>query len=942
MKIFFAALFLFIIYVESPINAGNKFASQGKVSGTITDVKTKELIEFAAVAVLNQKDVIIATAVTDSAGNFKFESLPTGIYYLQITFVGYETFKSDIFSINPSQSEKNFGNIKIKQEAATLKEVTVESKQIRVQQNGDTIQYNADAYKTHPDATTEDLVNKMPGVSSDNSGNVTVNGEQVKQVLVDGKPFFGDDPGMALKNLPAEVVSQIQVFDKLSDQAQLTGFDDGNSSKTINIITRPGKNNGEFGKIYGGYGADDAGDNHYIGGGNINLFEGNRRISILGLSNNVNQQNFSSQDLIGVGSGGGGRGGGGGGGQGGGGSANNFLVNQQGGISTTNALGFNYSDNWGKKIKMTSSYFYNQTDNNNSTVLNRDYILTKSIGSNYDETDGSETKNYNNRINARIEYDADSSNSFIIVPKINFQKNNSNASTIGSNLSEDILQSKTTTTNNSNNSAYDYAGSVTYRHKFRKKGRTFSINVSSDFNNKSMNGSLYALNNYYYMNDSILLDQQANQNTNGYMLSSNLAYTEPIDSNSQLQFNYAPSITQTKNDKETNDLDPLNQQYTLLDTALSNKYESTYLTNRGGVSYRRKGKKYNFMAGVNYQYATLSGDQTFPSAFTADRKFNSVLPQAMFNYRFSGGKNLRIIYRASTDAPSVSQLQNIINNQNPLLLSTGNSDLKQDYQHTIICRYGKTNTQKATGLFFYIYGNYTQNYIGNSSIIATKDTILNDKVTLNKGGQLSKPVNLQGYGNVKGFMTYSLPLSKIKCNLNLSTGFTYNRIPALINDEINLANNYNISQGFVFSSNISEKVDFTLSYTGNYSIVKNSLQTTTANNNYISQVTSLKFNWIFWGGFVFNTAVSETQYNGLSQSFNQNYLLCNGSFGYKFLKSRALEVKGTVFDVLKQNTSISRTVTETYIQDSRTNVLTRYYMLMVTYTFRNFQKLKTT
>ena len=924
-------------------------ASTGKISGAIRDQKTGEAIAYGTAALMNAKDSsLIGGSVTDDAGNFTIESVPFGNYYLKFSFVGYRPFKTEAFSLDAANPEKNFGTLKLRSSVTSLNTVTVVTKETRVEQNGDTIGYNAKAYKTNPDATAEDLVTKMPGITSDNNG-LKAHGEDVKQVLVDGKPFFGDDPNMALKNLPAEVIDKIQVYDKASDQSQFTGFDDGNSSKTINIITKAGKNNGQFGKIYAGYGTDD----RYIAGGNLNIFKGDRRISILALSNNINQQNFSTQDLLGAtggssggqgrgGYGGGGsRGGSGGGGYGGpggpGSSVNNFLVGPQAGISTTQAIGLNYSDKWGQKIKVTGSYFFNMTDNRTTTDLTRSYITSKDSGLYYNETDEARSKNFNHRINFRFEYKIDSSNSLTITPKFNYQKNNSNSTMNGNNIRQDenFYESQTNNTTTSLNSGYTFSNNILLQHKFAKRGRTISWNIGTDLNNKSGNSSLYSLNKYYIINDSTLTDQHSIQYTKGYTLSSSLVYTEPIDSSSQLMITYSPSYTNSNNDKETNNFNSTNGLYDYLDTVLSNKYNSVYFSNRGGLGYNVNKKKFMFMASVNAQYATLMGGQDFPVSFTADKSFFSVLPQAMFNYKFNKGTNLRIMYRTSNNNPSITQLQNVINNSNPLLLTTGNPDLKQDYQHTIIVRYGKTNTEKATGLFFFLYGNYAQNYIGNSTLIPTHDTVINESFLLKRGSQLTSPVNLQGYYNGRGFITYALPVPLIKCNLNFNASVSYSSTPALINGEKNIANSANYSGGLGISSNISEKLDFNINYNANYNIVTNSLQTQ-LNNNYFYHTASLKFNWIIWKGLVFNTNLTETLYTGLSQAYNQNYFLVNGSLAYKFLKNQSLEVKASVFDALGQNTNIGRTVTESYIEDSQTKVLTRYYMLTLTYNLKKF------
>ncbi len=930
------------------VQAQNNPNATGAVTGVLQDSKTLQAVSFATVAVINAKDSSIAGgAVSDENGNFKIAPIPFGYYILKISFLGYRTHKSEIFSLNISQPEKKLGVIQLKPSLTSLTTVTVEGKEVRAQQNGDTIGYNAKVYKTNPDATAEDLVTKMPGITTDN-GTVKAHGEGIKQVLVDGKPFFGDDPTMALKNLPADVIEKIQVYDKLSDQSQFTGFDDGQSSKTINIVTKAGKNNGQFGKIYAGYGTND----RYIAGGNVNLFNGDRRISILGLSNNINQQNFSTQDLLGAtggsaggqGRGGmGGRAGGGGqggpGGQGGNNSINNFLVGPQPGISTTQAIGLNYSDKWGQKIKVTGSYFFNLTDNKNTTTLTRSYITSRDSGLYYHEADEARTKNYNHRINFRFEYKIDSLNSLIITQKLNDQENKSTLTLIGNTIrkNENFYESQTNNVNNALSSGYTYSNNILLQHKFAKRGRTLSWNVGTDVNNKNGNGTLYALNNYYVVNDSLLVNQHSNQRTNGYTLSSTIVYTEPIDSFSQLMFTYMPSYTSNFNNKETNNYNEATHGYNLLETALSNQYKSIYRSTRGGIGYNRNKKRFMFMSNINIQYATMTGNQNFPVAFAANKSFLNILPQAMFNYKFSKGTNLRIMYRTSTNIPTITQLQNVINNTNSLLLSTGNPDLKQDYEHTLILRYGKTSNEKATGLFAFLYGNYAQNYIGNSTLIPTHDTTINDEsLVLKRGTQLTKPVNLQGYWNGRGFVTYALPVSKIKCNLNFNAAATYSRIPALINNKSNIANTYNVSGGFGLSSNISEKVDFNIAYNANYSSVNNSLQVQ-SNTNYFYHTATLKFNWMFWKGLVFNTNLTHTLYSGLSKSYNQRYFLVNGSLAYKFLKTQALEAKVSVVDALAQNTTISRNVTETYIEDSQTKALTRYYMITLTYNLKKFK-----
>ena len=925
------------------------FAQTFTVSGRIIDeTDTSALIGVGVtLSPINDTSNKIGN-VTDADGNFRIENVAPGSYNLSASYIGFKKLARTVTVVG---QDVNLGTIKMQVLSTQLQNVTIEDKQIRVQQLGDTSQFNANAYKTNPDANAEDLVNKMPGISSDANG-VKVNGEDVKQVYVDGKPFFGDDPTATLKNFPAEVIDKIQVFDKLSDQAQFSGFDDGNSSKTINIVTKKGKNNGQFGKVYAGYGTDD----RYTAGGNINFFNGDQRISIIGMSNNINQQNFSTEDILGVtgNSGGQNRGGGqrgnfgGRGGNssrgnfgGGGSDAGNFLVGQQGGITGTNSIGLNYSDNWGKKIKVSGSYFFNATDNTNSTQLTRNYFTTSDSALLYDENSTTESKNYNHRANLRLEYNIDSSNSIILTPRFSYQINNTTSNlsafeTLSSNSNAFATDTTSTTGNNdtAKNHGYTFSNDLLYRHKFRKQGRTISFDLGIQLNQKDGNGALNSIS--HYTDDSTNLNQHYTLNNNGYTFSGNLTYTEPISQKSQLMISYNPSYNKNMADKETNSLDPATGEYSLHSDTLSNKFDNTYITHKAGLSYRLRTQKMNFSAGVTGQYASLDGQETYPYSYTINRDFTNVLPNAMFNYRFSKEKSLRVSYRTSTNPPSISQLQNVVDISNPLLLKTGNPDLKQDYTHTLIFRYGGTNSKTARSFFAFLYGSYVNNYIGNATYIPTSNTRI-DSVYVPAGSQLTKPINLNGYYTAKTFFTLGLPAEFMKSNINLNAGLTYNHTPAQINGDLNFSNNYAVNGGVVIGSNISEKIDFTLSYNANYNLVKNTLQTQ-SDNTYYSHIAAFKINWMPYKGLVINTDITNNYYSGLTSSaYNQSFFLWNAYVGYKFLKNRALEARISAFDILNQNKAIARTTTETYIEDSRTQVLTQYFMFTLTYTLRNFK-----
>ncbi|MFI5222265.1 MAG: TonB-dependent receptor domain-containing protein, partial [Bacteroidia bacterium] len=904
----FSSIILIVCFSFTPKIS---FAQKATVTGKFIDAKTKAPLQSVGLMLKNQVDSTkFYDAITDASGKFELKNIPFGKYKLKTFSVGYKKIDKEVIV---DQAEVKIGIIRFEQSVNKLSAVTIEEQAVRTVQKNDTTEYNANAYKVNKDATTGDLVTKMPGVTTD-GGVVKAQGETVQKVLIDGKEYFGDDANIALKNIPAEVVDKIQVFDRMSDQSFFTGFDDGNTTKTMNILTRNGKSNGIFGKVYGGYGTD----NTYNGGGNLNFFQGARRISIIGLTNNINQQNFSTQDLLGVtgGGGGGGRGGPGGfgmgnyGGGGGGSGLNNFIVGNQNGINKTNSVGLNYIDTWGKKVNVQASYFFNDVSNTTENSLNRTYFRGDSTTQRYAQNSITNSDNQNHRFSLRLEYNIDTMNSIIFTPRLSFQNYSSNYTLYGANiLPNGKMLNQTSDVSNSNNSGYSFSNNLLLRHKFKKAGRTISLNIGTDYNSKNTQTDL-SVKNDFYKNDTLNSDsavssaQRAKVSSLGYNVSPSLNYTEPLGKMAQIMVNYTPSYAVNNYDKEMNLKDTSSGEFSKFNNSLSNKYSSTTAAQRGGLSLRMRTEKAIMMLGLNYQVVDLSGNVSYPVDTTTTRTFSNLLPGGMFMYKFSKNIMLRMFYRTSINTPSISQLQTVTDNSNPLLLSTGNPNLVQAYTNMFVTRFSLSTPDKGRTFFIFLNGNYTSNYIGNQTLF------------LNDGVQLSRPVNLDGYYNLNSYVTYGFAIKKLKSNLNLNAGVSYNRTPGMINDKTNFANTTGLNSGFVLGSNISELVDFTISYSGNYYVVDNTLQSQT-NNNYfyhtaMAKVNLLPFKKTFMKNVVFTTDFTQNYYTGLGNSYNLNYYLWNGGVGYKFLKNQAAEFRLVAFDILNQNSNISRTVAVNY------------------------------
>ena len=926
----------FVVHIFFIFNYLTTFSQTYTLKGILWDKAEHSPIPGAGVLIHSKQDSSMKVGLlSDEYGRFQ-SRLPPGQYILKVSSLGYPSF-STTFSI--WDREKELDTILLSSVALETKTVLVQGRQERVVQKGDTTEYNAAAFKVNPDATVQDLVTKMPGITQEN-GTVKAQGEVVQKVTVDGKEFFGDDASMALKNLPAEIVDKIQVFNRLSDQSQFTGIDDGNSYKSINIVTKAGRNNGKFGKFLGGYGTNA----RYQLAGNLNIFKGNRRISLLGLDNNINQQNFTSQDLLGVSSGAGNQGGGGRGGRGGGGGQNNnnpsanFLTGQQSGITTTQSFGLNYSDSWGKKLNLTGSYFFNKAENANATVLNREYFLAGKNTQLFDQNGGTNSTNFNHRFNVRLEYKVDSANTFLLTPKLSFQNNQTTTQQTGlTQLQTGEKLNQTNNVNGSNNQGYTFANNLQFRHKFAKARRTFSVDLGLAINNKSGSNSLKALNEFVTSRGDSLsaLDQQSNTSANGTTYTSTLLYSEPISKRSVIQLSYSPSYTKNTSSKLTDTLNPVDRSYSLLDTALSSRYNNTVMTQKGGVRYVFKETKWDFQIGLEGQNVQLQGSQDFPKPFETNKSFLNALPNAMLYYKFSKTSNLRFMYRTQTDVPSISQLQHVVNNTNPLQLSTGNPLLKQQYTHLFTLRYRTSTAEKARSFNVFFSNQYVQNYQGTKTVIAQGNTVSEEGVTLHPGTQLTLPVNLQGYWNTLAFLNHSRPLDFLKSNLSLTLGSTFSRTPSQINAAVNFANVYTETAGVGLGSNISEKVDFSISTTGNYTVIKNSIRPE-LDNNYYYQLSTLKATVLIRKSVVLNSEWNHTYYTGLGAGYDINFVLWNAGIGYKFLKNKSGELRLTVFDLLNQNKSVNRTVTGNYVETSKTQVLTRYFMLTFSYTLRNF------
>ena len=943
-------------------------AQSGKVTARIVDGETKQGIIGAILEVRKANSQAAGRhSVSGAEGKVTVTGLAAGDYTATVTFIGYATQTMDV-KLAPNA---DLGIIELMPEAVAIEAVVKEVQALRTSQNGDTVAYNAAAFKVAADADVEGLLKKMPGITISN-GQVEAQGEQVKKIFVDGKEFFGEDVSTALNSLPAQAVDRIEVFNKLSDNAEFSGMDDGEGFKAINIVTHSNMRQGVFGKVYGGYGyqpdidgapADldfhnagiydsqisDVTSHHKFNlGGNVNIFQGSSRVSVIGLFNNVNQQNFSFEDILGVTGGGGGMGGGMGMGRG----VGQYMVRPQSGVARVGSIGVQYSDSWGEgdKVKLNGSYFYNDTKTRNKTLLERWYEAPSPDDELIQEGE-SESHNYNHRLNLRLDWNINKNMSLMSRTNFSFQGNDPYSQQYGEQWGEsadkkglpyEIIYNGTDASSYSR--GLRFSEFLQYRVKLGKAGRTITVDGRYSLRNtpQSVTNSYSTLNSTLNTTDengqSILepnlryVSSFAPQGETD--ISANFTYTEPVAKNAQVSMQY-------RFDMENQDIDKIayitsDGSYDITglmpDASLSSYTDSRSMEHRVGPGFRYAKDRNTFIANVYYQHSTLDG---LVKGENIKRDFDHVTYFLMGNVAFNPQNSIRIFVNSYTHNPDVRNLQDIYDVSNAQYLSKGNPNLKSSYNHRVNFHYVRSNIEKGRTFMFMFSGNITQDYVGQK-IYYNPETITIDGEEYNPL-QYSTYENMNGSSSLRTHVSYGFPISPIKCNLNVMAGYSWTRTPSMINDQLNITSNMGYDAMVSLGSNISENVDFTLQWNGAYNDAKQSLAGKNDTNQYFSHTASGTLKWVFWKGFTLTAAVNYNQYIGFTNDYNEDYLICNVYLGKKLFKQQA-EILIGVNDLLNENAAFARTVGSGYTQNSWNSVVGRYFTVQFNYNLRYFGK----
>jgi outer membrane receptor protein involved in Fe transport len=902
-----------------------KPSAKTEISGTATDSLTGKPMRTASVSLLAERDSAYVTAnVTDGDGWFRIRNVSAGTYRLLVTFVGYRNASRTV--VVQRSTPVNVGTILMQEQSGMLNEVVIKQERPPVTIKQDTLEFNAGSFKTEPNAQVEELLRKLPGVEVARDGTIRANGQAVNKVLVDGKPFFGNDPKMATRNLPADIVDKVQLYDQSSDQSQFSGVDDGNRERTINLTIKKDKGKGYFGQNALGAGKSPGeGDMRYQGRLNVNRFNNRnggpgRQVSVIEQANNLNQQNFTLQE------------GGGGptfvGGPDGGGNGNPQTPSN---IIEVRAAGINYRNEgakvrWGKRAEMAASYFANQAITTTDQHSKRDNILPERPFTS-DQTNFSQNKATTHRFNGRFDFQLDSLTSLRITPSIGLQSNKYNSlSNSVSHLADGTPLNSGNTKYNSDGDNYNGYNNLLLMRKFRREGRSFSANVNTVLGREDATATNQSSQQFY---DSLGQDpvenrvlQRNRQNGDNLQNTLTLSYTEPLSLNKKIEFRYAYGNNRNGQRRNVFDFDEETGTYDQPNSGLSNHFASIFATHKAGLTMQTKRLRYSYAVGFDLQNAGLKVENRSADT-SASRSYTHLLPSALFSYTFSGNRNLRLQYRSRVSPPTISQLQPVADNSNPLNVRLGNPLLKPEYYHNVTLTYNGSESSGERSVFMFASLNQSNNRISSATNIS------------NSGAQTTQPVNAGGYWTGNGFLSLGRKISLLKLAATLTSNVNFTKSTSLINNENNVSNNMTLGQGLRIQSNYNEKIEYGVSGRVSYQRAKYSISSQ-QNTAYWSQYATADLHWQLPFNWVLTSDLTYTATTGRATGYNQQFTLWNAALAKRFLKGKQGEVRLQVFDLLNQNRSLVRNTSDSYVEDVQSKVLKRYFLVSFIYNLRKF------
>ena len=896
-------------------------AQTSSIKGIISDSTINQKTAKAAVSVLDMRDsILVSYTRTAVDGSFKIDNIPAGDYILLVTYPKYADYV-DLFTME-NQENVDMKKIYITPKATLLDEIVIQQAAIRIK--GDTTEYTADSFKVRENANVEELLQNLPGITVDKDGKITAQGKQIQKVLVDGDEFFSDDPTIATKNLRADAIDKVQVFDKKSDQAVFSGIDDGEVTKTINLKLKDNAKKGYFGKLSAG-----GLDQYYNATAMINAFKAKRKFSAFAVASSTDQTGLNFGDANNLGFGGGGMmvsGGGasfvigGSGDEGSGGlGAGNFGGQ---GLPESVKAGVLFSDKWkNDKYNSGGNYLFNKLALRSADNTYSQNILPDSV---YYQRNNTST--YSDQIqhslDGRMEIQLDSSSSLKITAGGFAGTNDSRSNNTSQFISQENKTVNSSVRNNSssgNNASFNT--SAIWRKRFKKVGRTVSISFNQRFNENNNDGFLLNESQFFNPDGALIRTQNTNQKKVNDNISNTIrtrvSYTEPLSKKSFIELNYSFDNNNSSKKILSYDKDG-SGKYTVLKDSLSSDFKYIYNTNSGGVNYRFNEKKYNLSLGGNISNTAFEQVDYFKDT-SRKRSYYNLFPQGNFNYKFNAFSNIRLSYNGSTRQPTIDQIQPLINNDDPLNIVIGNPALKQQFTNQFSLNY--QSFQMLNERFVFLGMNYS----------TVKDQISNSYV-VDGFGKTSQYVNVDGNYTVGIFGGFSTKIPKTSFKLNFSPNAFLNENTNFVNGVKNLAKNLTVSPSLGLSSRKNNVYDIRFNFSPAYTNSTSSVNKVV--NKYWTYNYSANGNYMFPGKIEVGSDI-DFQFREKLNEFDQNnnVISWNAYIEKKFFKKEQLTLRASVNDILDQNKGYSRNVRPDAIIERNYLTFQRYGLLTLTYNF---------
>jgi len=880
-------LLIVIIVTLCALQARPQTPPTVRVKGRITDKDSQQPLADATVALLRAKDSSrVTSGFTDPKGAFSLDGLKEGSYMLYITFLGYQPVLHPV-AIAPSDTLVDLGVIPLQGTGVSLK--TIEIVQVRTPMvvKRDTLEFNAAYYKTRENAVMEELLRKLPGVQIEKDGTIKVNGQVVKRILVNGKPFFGDDPKMATRNLPADMIDKIQLIEKKSDQSQFSGVDDGKREKAINITVRKDSKGIFLGQLSAGYGTDE----RFAGNGHASRFSDGEQVSFLAGGNNINgYQDGQTRLTAGMG----------------------ITRNWNGGV--------NYSKDISEKLKLSTSYMINDSRGENERSIARQNLLPDTTYY-YNQNNHSVDNNTYHNFDLRAEYKPDTMHTVTLSTGFSYGKSKSTLENLYESLSgRQELVNKGDIHNSGTGTSPTYNINAFLGKRFKKKGRAASINLSFYANNNSQENFNRSDNLFFQPNGEITgdtINQHNTVDTKNNAVRFAITYTEPVFKDRFIDLFYTYNSSGMRSNKVTYDYNVAGKVYDLLNDSLSNSFRNNYSFHLASLLFRTQKKKYEYSLGAYVQISDLDNNNISQNN-RIQQSIVNFFPQAAMSYIFSNSKRLQFTYSGAPQPPNLAQLQPVPDNSNPLYIQLGNPDLKPAVIHTFNLWYNAFNAGAMYGFSASTNMSFFPNKIVNANWF---DSL---------GRQVSKPVNVNGAYNFSINIVNSLPLKKQGSSISTNTTFTINRDINFVNGVAGTVKGYSLAQELGFNYVYKDILNLTALASGGWNGVRYSTQRSN-NTNFFNYDLSTVFSINLPVGFALGGNVEYILNAGRADGYNQQAFLLNAFISKSLFPNKQGSIKLQGFDLLSQNLSITRNVGENYIEDIQGRILKRFFLVSFSY-----------